>query len=96
MAYAVIATWQAKEGEEDACREILRTMAPLTRAEPGCRMYIAQQSNDDPRTFVLYEQYDDEAALEAHRESEHFKRYVSGDAVKRLEKRFATFYTTLD
>ncbi len=96
MAFAVVATWHARAGSEEACRDILRSLTPATRAEPACRMYIAQQSNDDPRTFVLYEQFDDEAGFEAHRESEHFKRYVLREAVEQLESRSATFYTTLD
>ena len=32
MPYTVIATWVAKEGEEEACRELLRVLTPLTRA----------------------------------------------------------------
>ncbi len=96
MTYTVIATWRAKEGEEEACREILRVMTPLTRAEPGCLKYVVHSALDDPRTFVLYEQYVDEAALEAHREAEHFKKHVLGDAVNRLEERYAKFYDSFD
>jgi quinol monooxygenase YgiN len=95
MPYTVLATWRAREGEEDACRAILETMTPLTRAEPGCRDYVALAQKDDPRTFVLYEVYDDEAAFQAHRETEHFKTHVLGDAVNRLEERFAKFYEPL-
>ena len=96
MSYVVIATWRARQGEEESCREILRAMTPLTRQEPGCQMYIAHQSLDDPRTFVLYERYDNEVAFQAHRETEHFKRHVLGDAVNRLEERFAKFFEPLD
>jgi (4S)-4-hydroxy-5-phosphonooxypentane-2,3-dione isomerase len=96
MTYTVIATWRARDGETDACREILRLMTPLTRAEPGCRTYVVHQSLEDAREFVIYEQYDDEAALQAHRESEHFKTHVLGDAVHRLEERYARFYESLD
>ena len=96
MAFTVIATWRAREGEEEACRRILEEMTPLTRAEPGCRLYIVNESRDEPRTWVLYEQYDDEAAFQAHREADHFERHVLGDAVNRLEERFAKFYESLD
>lgn len=95
MTYTVIATWVAKEGEEQACRDILQVMTPLTRAEPGCQQYVALEQKDDPRTFVLYEVYEDEAAFQAHRESDHFKEHVLGDAVNRLEQRFARFYEPL-
>jgi quinol monooxygenase YgiN len=96
MTYTVIATWRARDGEVEACRAILQLMTPLTRAEPGCRTYVVHQSLEDAREFVIYEQYDDEAALQAHRESEHFKMHVLGDAVHRLEERYARFYESLD
>ena len=38
MPYIVIATWVAKEGEEDASRELLRDNADAN-AEPGCREF---------------------------------------------------------
>jgi autoinducer 2-degrading protein len=96
MAYTVIATWVANKGEEDACREILKVMTPLTRAEPGCREYVVLAERNAPGTWVLYEVYDDEAAFQAHRESEHFIKHVQNDAAKRLEQRFAKFYEPLD
>lgn len=88
---ALTATWRAKPGNEDRCREILELMTPITRAEPGCLFYQAHQLADDPRTFVLYEQYVDEAALRAHAESEAFKTLILGEAVPLLETRFRTY-----
>ena len=97
MAYVVIATWVAKDGEQEAVERILRSNAEAARAEPGCREFNVLREKGEPRTFVLYEVYDDEAAFQAHRESEHFKRYVLDDAVAngRLEQRFAKFYEPL-
>jgi quinol monooxygenase YgiN len=94
--YVVAATWRAKEGEEQAVARILRTLVELTNQEPGCRMFVAHRSREDPRKFLLYERFDDEVAFTAHRESEHFKRLVLGDAVNRLDERFANFYEILD
>jgi quinol monooxygenase YgiN len=96
MAYVLAATWRAKEGEEERIREILETTVPLSREEPGCQMFVAHRSIDDPRVFFLYEQYDDEAAVKAHTESEHFQKHVLADAVPRLESRERAFYLTLD
>jgi quinol monooxygenase YgiN len=93
--YVVVAKWVAKEGEEANVRAILDTMTPLTRGEPGCRMYVAHRSLEEPRTFLLYEQYEDEAAFKAHGASEHFKRHVLGDAVNRLETRERYLYEDL-
>jgi autoinducer 2-degrading protein len=44
--------------------------------EPGCLRFDVIQDKDDPNRFYYYEVYRDEAALEAHRQSPHFKRYV--------------------
>jgi len=98
VTYNVIATWVAKAGEEENVAHILRENAAASEAEPGCREFKVYREKDQPGTFVLYEIYDDEAAFQAHRESDHFKRYVLEDAVAngRLEQRFAKFYEPLD
>jgi quinol monooxygenase YgiN len=94
----VVAKWVAREGEEETVEQILRENAAATRLEPGCRQFQVSRSTDEPRTYVLYEEYDDEDAFQAHRTSDHFKRYVLDDAVanNRLEGRSATFYESLD
>ncbi len=96
MAYVVAATWRAKPGEEDRIQEIVEIMAPLSRAEPACRMYQAHRSPEDPRLFFLYEQYDDEAGFRAHTKTRHFEEYVRGQALARLESRERAFYLTMD
>ena len=60
-------TYVIKHGHEEQAAELFRTLTEQTRAEPGCRMYLAHRSTTDPRRFFLYEQYDDQAALDAHR-----------------------------
>lgn len=96
MAHAVAVTWVAKEGEEERVRALLEEIAPVVRAEPGCLMYIVHRSSDDPRTFFLYEQYVDEAAFQAHRETEHFQELVLGEAVPLLESRTPIHYETFE
>ncbi len=96
MAYVVAATYRTKEGEEEKIREILEITVPLSRAEPGCLMFHAHRSTDDPRVFFLYEQYVDESGYQAHMETEHFTNYIRGQAIPRLESRERAFYTTLD
>lgn len=95
--FVVAAYWRAKEGEEEACAEILRTMSHLSvEKEPGCRTFAVHRATEDPRDFFLYEVYVDEDAFKAHAQTEHFKQHVLGDAVPRLEQRTRTFYTPLD
>ena len=94
--YVVTATWVAKEGEHEAVEEILRRIAQASEQEPGCRAFKVYRARNEPRRYLLYELYDDEAAFLAHRETEHFKNHVVGDAVNRLDERFASFFEPLD
>ena len=43
--------------------------------EPECYRFDILQANADPNRFHLYEVYADEAALEAHRDSPHYKKW---------------------
>jgi quinol monooxygenase YgiN len=67
--------------------EAVRQLAEASRKEPGCVSYVPHQSEEDPNTLVIYEKYVDEAALTAHRESEHFKKYAVGVLYQRMRER---------
>jgi quinol monooxygenase YgiN len=96
MAYVVSALWRAKEGKEGRLAELIEEITPPSREEPGNLFYQAQRSVDDPRLFYLYEQYADEAAYQAHMDSEHFTRLVKEEAIPELlEERQRAFYTTM-
>ena len=43
--------------------------------EPGCLRFDVIQDRDEPNRFYFYEVYRDEASLEAHRQTPHFKLY---------------------
>jgi (4S)-4-hydroxy-5-phosphonooxypentane-2,3-dione isomerase len=45
--------------------------------EPGCRDFIITVSQKDPNHVFIFEVYDDVAAFEAHRQSDHFKKYAA-------------------
>jgi autoinducer 2-degrading protein len=95
MPLVLFVKWVAKVGEETEIARILRAMTPLTRLEPGCVAYEPHQSTVDPRQFLLYEVYQDEAAVQTHSESEHFRQHVLSDALPRLESRERTAYEPL-
>jgi len=97
MAYVVSAYWRAKEGKADRLEAVIGELLEPSRAEPGNVFYQAHRSPEDPQLFYLYEQYADEAAYEAHMDSEHFTRLVKEEAIPRLlESRERAFYVTLD
>jgi quinol monooxygenase YgiN len=67
--------------------EMLRQLADASRQEPGCVSYIPHQLQDDPDTVLIYEQYRDDQALAAHRDSPHFKKYVVGGILQKMRER---------
>lgn len=96
MAFVVAAIWKAKPGEEHRVQEVIRTLTPLSRAEPGNLYYQAQVSPDDPTTFFLYEQYVDAAGYDAHKASDYFQKNVFNYIIEYLETRQVTTYETID
>jgi quinol monooxygenase YgiN len=96
MAYVVVARWRANAGSEDRVVTVLEELTVASRAEPGCLGYTPHRSTEDPRDFVIYERYADEAAFETHADSEHFKRLVLEEAVPNLlESRDRSFFVPL-
>jgi quinol monooxygenase YgiN len=70
---SVVATLRAKAGcEAEFKAAALQLVAAVRAHEPGCLLYTLNQGNS-PDTFVFIERYADEAALAAHRGTEHFK-----------------------
>jgi quinol monooxygenase YgiN len=69
-------TWMANPSHEDEVAEIFTKLQAASRQEPGCLMYMVHRHQTDPRHFFIYEQYRDQAALEAHRNSPHFQEYA--------------------
>jgi quinol monooxygenase YgiN len=45
--------------------------------EPGCREFNITVSQKDPNHVFLFEVYDNAAALDAHRATDHFKNYIA-------------------
>jgi quinol monooxygenase YgiN len=62
-----IARLTIKAGHEAEFERIMRAAVPRVRQEPGNRTYIFHRATDNPRAFMFYEEFDDQAALDAHR-----------------------------
>lgn len=69
----VIATIKARQGAgadfEAAAKQLV---AAVTANEPGCLFYQLHRA-EEPDTYVFLEAYKDQASLEAHRGTDHFK-----------------------
>jgi (4S)-4-hydroxy-5-phosphonooxypentane-2,3-dione isomerase len=94
--YVVNAQLVARPGQEEVVADAMRAMVPASRAEAGCLMYLAHRSLDDPRRFMFYEQYVDEAAFQAHTQTEHYQRWVVGLIAPNLEDRQRGIFGELD
>jgi len=87
MERTVIVKWRVKESDVDRILAMLPELAEKTRSEKGNISYTIYQSESDPRELILYEQYVDAEAADAHRQSEHYKRIVLGEIIPQLEVR---------
>jgi quinol monooxygenase YgiN len=67
--------------------EAVQQLAAASRQEPGCVSYIPHELTGDSSLVMIYEQYRDEAALEAHRASPHFHKYVIGGLFQWMKER---------
>ena len=69
----VVATIKVKAGMEKEFESVAKELVAKVNAnEPGCKLY-ALHVGDAPSTYVFMERYVDQAAVEAHRASDHFK-----------------------
>ena len=75
-------TWMAKTGRESDVAAIFEKLSAESRKETGCIMYQVHKHKTDPRRFFIYEQYTDDAGLEAHRAAPHFLQYAKKDLPK--------------
>lgn len=74
MTIGVIATITIQEGKNVAFEQAFLGLAEQVRAnEPGNIFYILHRSKTDPQVYKVLEQYHDEADLDAHGKTEHFR-----------------------
>jgi (4S)-4-hydroxy-5-phosphonooxypentane-2,3-dione isomerase len=88
-------TWIAKTGFEAEVAELLSKLTVEARKELGCVMYQVHRHRTEPRRFFIYEQYKDEAALEAHRNTPHFLQYAKKDLPKVADRVEGNLYEPL-
>ena len=73
----LIVHFTVNPGSEQTARRLMKGMETETRKEPGCRAYVGLQSRDNPLAFSFYEEYDDQATMDAHWASPYFAEHVT-------------------
>jgi quinol monooxygenase YgiN len=48
-----------------------------TVQEPGCEIFVVQQSRENPYIFILWEKFISQDAFKKHHEYEHTQHYFS-------------------
>ena len=65
-----------QEGKQQDFIAVAEKLVKATREEPGCLYYDLVQDASDDKVFYFVEKYQDEVAVEAHKNSEHFQTFV--------------------
>jgi quinol monooxygenase YgiN len=71
----IAGTILVKPERRDEARRAALAMAEATRREAGCISYAFYADLADPGTFFLFEEWESDAALAAHFQSEHMARF---------------------
>ncbi len=73
----VQAEFKAKSGQEAALKEQLLKLREPTLAETGCITYDLHEGLNDSSQFFFYEIYENMAALESHRQTDHLQQWFA-------------------
>jgi quinol monooxygenase YgiN len=87
QGFVITAFWETKPGEEDSVAGLLRKFLPEARKEAGVKEFQIHQSVTKPLEFFFYEVFSTETAFAAHQQTEHFKKFILGEAIPKLAKR---------
>jgi quinol monooxygenase YgiN len=74
MTVGIVATIKIQAGKNAEFEAVAKEMMAAVRAnEPGNKVYQFCKSKSDPTTYVVMELYADQAAMESHGKSDHFR-----------------------
>jgi quinol monooxygenase YgiN len=73
MTKSLYAEFTVLPGQEDRVRELVRGLTVAVRNEPGNLLFEPFTRESNPRHYVVFETYADDAAFAAHMAAEHGK-----------------------
>lgn len=83
----VIARWQMDEARVAEVLELVTALRQHSLAEPGCLGYEVFRSTENPGAILLLERYRDNAAIDAHRHSAHYRELAVDRIIPLLSSR---------
>lgn len=77
-AFGLIVRFELLHGHEEVFDALTaETVACIGAGEPGTLVYLTHTERESPGVRVFYELYRDEAAFQAHEETEHVRRFLA-------------------
>ncbi len=73
----VHATFPLDPDERERVLELTEELEQKTREEPGVIEYVASTDVNNPNLLRVTERYEDEAALGAHAQTDHFAEFTA-------------------
>ena len=73
---AIMVLFEVRADRAEAFREGMRRQARIClELEPGCRQFDVCVDRDDPTSILIYEIFDDDAAVAHHNDTPHFHEF---------------------
>ncbi len=73
----VVAYVKSKPGKIEEVKKELMHLVVETHKEPGCINYDCHVKEDDPTTFLFYENWKNKEVWEKHMEMPYLKRWIN-------------------
>jgi quinol monooxygenase YgiN len=67
---------KSKAGKENKLKRLFKSILEPARKESGCIDYILHQDPKDPTHFMFYENWENQAALDAHLITSHMLSFL--------------------
>ncbi len=87
MEKELIVKWTLRDSEISRILGLIPPLVEKSKNEKGNIFYHVYQSADNPNVLILHERYADQEALDAHKNSEHYRETVASQIVPYLENR---------
>lgn len=78
MKKTINAQLNVKLEEVDQFLALSKVLVEKSNMEPGVLVYRLFQEVGQPSKFFVYEEYENQAAIDNHNASEHFKTFIDG------------------
>lgn len=92
----IIAHIKSKPGMEQRMQQDLLGLLAPTRSEPGCITFDLLSDINDPTVFMLYENWENQAAIDAHFEQPYVKQVLQAYEVTLAEPITVNFLSKIE